>query len=89
MLSGKNSAMQHAVLDTNILVSALIRPDGPPGQVMAAVRAGSLVAVMSQGMLAEYQAALRRPRLRLDPVRVEATLAHLTAVGLMPVGKSE
>lgn len=73
--------MRHAVLDTNILVSALMRPGGPPGQVMAAVRLGESVPVFSRTILAEYETVLRRARLRLDPDRVEEALATIRNIG--------
>jgi putative PIN family toxin of toxin-antitoxin system len=69
------------VLDTNILVSALMRPEGPPGRVMAAVKAGELVPVFSSAVLSEYEAVLRRPRLRLDGWKVDSALATMRAVG--------
>lgn len=74
--------MQHAVLDTNILVSALMRPAGPPGLVMAAVLRGELVPVFTDNILAEYQDVLRRPRLGLRPETVNATLASMRLVGV-------
>ena len=77
---------QHAVLDTNILVSALMRPDGPPGRVMAAVKRGELVPVLSQAILAGYEAVLQRPRLRLDAANVGAALVDLRAIGFVIPG---
>ena len=41
------------VLDTNVLVSALISPEGPPGRVLAAVRREGLTLVTSESQLAE------------------------------------
>lgn len=73
--------MRVAVLDTNILVSALIRPSGPPGQVMAAVGRGELVPVFSRTIQVEYESVLRRPRLRLDATKVDAALATIRAIG--------
>ena len=80
--------MRHAVLDTNILVSALMRPDGPPGRVMAAVKLGELLPVFSAAILAEYDAVLRRPRLQLDPQKVAAALDHIRTVGTVVPGAS-
>ncbi len=73
---------RYAVLDTNILVPALMRPDGPPGHVMAAVNRGELVPIVSAAILAEYDAVPRRPRLRLDPAKVEAALATMRAIDI-------
>ena len=74
--------MQYAVIDTNILVSALLRPAGPPGQVMAAALAGRLIPVVSDAVLAEYASVLTRPRLGLDAGRVRGALDALRNVGV-------
>jgi putative PIN family toxin of toxin-antitoxin system len=54
-----------AVLDANVLVSALIRPQGPPGQIILRLledRAFALVT--SPAILAEVRRALAYPRVR-------------------------
>jgi uncharacterized protein len=75
--------VRHAVLDTNILVSALMRPDGPPGRVMAEVKAGRLVPVISPTILQEYEQVLKRPHLRLDAARIDAALDAMRTLGTM------
>lgn len=52
------------IVDTNIIVSGLISPTGPPGNIVDALLQGFLVPVMSQATLAELEAVLMRPRLR-------------------------
>lgn len=57
--------MLRAVLDANVLVSALIRPQGPPGQIVIRLledRAFALVT--SRAILAEVRRALAYPRVR-------------------------
>ncbi len=56
-----------AVVDTNILVSGLLSPSGPPAQVLAAITAGRLRLVVCAQIVAEYRAVLARPRLRIRP----------------------
>lgn len=73
--------MRLAVLDTNILVSALHNPQGPPGQVLAAVKAGLLQPVFCQAILDEYEQVLTRPRLRLDKAAVRVALEAMSHVG--------
>jgi putative PIN family toxin of toxin-antitoxin system len=54
-----------AVLDANVLLSALIRPQGPPGQILRRLledRAFALVT--SPAILAEVRRALDYPRVR-------------------------
>lgn len=52
------------VLDTNVLVSALIAGGGPPGRVLAAIRRERLTLVTSEAQLAELRTVLTRDRLR-------------------------
>ena len=52
------------VLDTNVLVSALISRGGPPGRVLAAIRNQRLTLVTSEAQLVELRAVLGRERLR-------------------------
>ena len=48
------------VLDTNILVSALISQAGPPGQVLAEVKRGRLTLITSVAQIAELRRVLGR-----------------------------
>ena len=70
-----------AVVDTNILVSAFIRPAGPPGRVVDAICDGSLVPVVSAEILQEYDEVLRRPKLRFDGAAVSALLDLMRDLG--------
>lgn len=70
-----------AVVDTNVLVSGLMTESGPPSRVVAAVVTGRLRLVLCRDILAEYNAVLPRPhlRLRLDRVAELLRLIELTA----------
>ena len=66
--------MIRAVLDANIYVSAAVRPEGPPGQVIDRfLRSGAFEIVMSQAIVDEVLRALTYPKVRkyirpgLDP----------------------
>lgn len=52
------------IVDTNIIVSGLISPSGPPGKIVDAFLQGFLISVVSPATLAELEAVLVRPRLR-------------------------
>jgi putative PIN family toxin of toxin-antitoxin system len=63
-----------AVLDANVYVSAAVRPEGPPGQVIDRfLGGGSFEIVMSQAIMEEVLRALSYPKVRkyirpgLDP----------------------
>ena len=51
------------VLDTNVLVSGIINPHGPPGRIVDLLRAGELRLAVDDRILSEYTDVLRRPRL--------------------------
>lgn len=57
--------MIRAVLDANVYVSAAVRPDGPPGQILHRfLRGGAFELVMSQGIVEEVLRALTYPKVR-------------------------
>jgi hypothetical protein len=53
-----------AVLDTNVIVSALISPKGPPAKIIRAWRAHNFAWVTSEALLDELERTLRYPRLK-------------------------
>ena len=66
--------MVRAVLDANVYVSAAVRAEGPPGQIIERfLRGGSFEIVMSQAIVDEVLRALTYPKVRkyvrpaLDP----------------------
>ena len=52
------------VLDTNVLVSALLKRDSIPGRVLQAVWDGSLDLVLSEPLLSELRDVLDYPKIR-------------------------
>ncbi|MDR1360251.1 MAG: putative toxin-antitoxin system toxin component, PIN family [Deltaproteobacteria bacterium] len=70
-----------AVLDTNILVSALLSPSGNPAQVFRKFLTGTLDLAYSKDILVEYEDVLYRPRLRIPANDVETALAAVRRFG--------
>ncbi|HYH45025.1 MAG TPA: putative toxin-antitoxin system toxin component, PIN family [Thermoanaerobaculia bacterium] len=70
------------VLDTNVLVSGLLQPFGPPGQIVRLVASGDLVLCHDPRILAEYEDVLLREKFGLDPERVEILLQEIRTVGV-------
>ena len=74
------------VLDTNVLVSGLLSPAGPPGRLVDVILARQLRLAVDDRVELEYRAVLARPKLGIDAVRREAVLAilqfqvHVTAL---------
>jgi len=55
--------MIRVVVDTNVLVSALLQPLGPPARVLLLARDKSIELCISAEIYAEYEEVLARPRL--------------------------
>jgi len=72
-----------ALLDTNIWVSAFLKPTGPPGQVITRWRRDDFSVVTSLSQLAEIAEVLSRPRLTLrfkyPPEEVETFVRLIAA----------
>lgn len=66
---------KRAVLDTNVLVSALINPYGAPGRIWDLVIHQQLVLGYDDRILVEYQQVLRRGKFGFDRDSVDAILA--------------
>jgi uncharacterized protein len=67
--------MIRVVLDTNILISAVLTPLGPPTQVflMTLLQPDTQLCV-SGDIYAEYEEVIRRPRLHRSNSEIEAAL---------------
>ena len=69
------------VLDTNVLVSAIMSPQGPPGQVVAGAVAGEISTVIDERILGEYWRVLTRPEFHFDLYKVASLLIFFEEKG--------
>lgn len=69
----------YAVIDTNVVVSALLKPDSVPGAVLAHALRGALTPVLSMGIKEEYAEVLARRKFRFDSELVARVLSALEA----------
>ena len=85
--------MTRAVLDVNVLVSALISPTGTPAQVLELWRAAKLVLVISEPILDELDRVMAEPRLRrryaLTPPLVARLIRGLRRFAIVAPGQLE
>ncbi|CAN5146418.1 hypothetical protein BH24PSE2_BH24PSE2_06690 [soil metagenome] len=75
--------MVRVLLDANVLISAAIRPSGPPGQIVAALLAQAFELVLSPGIIEEVETALVLPKIHKylrDPGEALRWLADVVAV---------
>lgn len=75
----------YAVIDTNVLVSALLssHDDAATVQVVARMLSGEITPVYSSAVMAEYRDVLRRKKFGFSPDAVDYLLAAITKFGLL------
>jgi putative PIN family toxin of toxin-antitoxin system len=70
------------VLDTNVLVSGLLNPHGPPGCLVQMVANGELSLCFDARILCEYRDVLLRPTFGFQSDRVQILMEQIRAVGM-------
>lgn len=70
------------VIDTNVLVSSLLQPLGPPGRILDLILLGELTPVFDDRIIIEYQHVLARPRFGFHPDDVASILDYFRISGL-------
>jgi putative PIN family toxin of toxin-antitoxin system len=74
--------MKGVVFDTNVLVSALLKPGSIPASLVSLVFNYNLKLYVSSPILAEYREVLSRPLFGFEPVSLERFLHELTTVSV-------
>ena len=67
----------YAVIDTNVLVSALIRKESIPGLVVSHALEGKIIPLVNAEILEEYNDVLRRRKFKFDERAVEVIIAGI------------
>lgn len=73
-----------AVIDTNVLVSALLseNPDSATVQVLRKILKGEIVPLFSRDIMSEYSSVLRRSKFGFDPETVDILLTAISEKGI-------
>ena len=69
------------VLDTNVLVSAVLRPGGPPGDVLNLILNGEIIVCLDDRILDEYESVLRRNKFKFAPDNVKDLISYIENTG--------
>jgi uncharacterized protein len=75
------------VYDTNVMVSAVLKPGSIPASLVALALTGRVQLCVSSPILAEYRDVLHRPKFGFEARRIDAFLAELAHAAL-PVDPS-
>jgi putative PIN family toxin of toxin-antitoxin system len=73
--------MIRVVIYTNVLVSALLQPEGLPAAVLMLALAGEVQLCLSDAVFAEYDEVIRRPHFKRPRYVIEGTLQSIRKLG--------
>lgn len=68
-----------AVFDTNVMISGILSPAGTPGKLLDAILDGCCQPVVTDSILAEYEAVMCRPKFRFPASRIHFLLDAIRA----------
>ena len=67
----------YSVIDTNILVSAMLNPKSVPGQIITEALIGRIIPVLNDAILEEYEEVLKREKFHFDDKKVQILLKEI------------
>ena len=70
------------VIDTNVLVSALLRSTSVPGVMMQESLTGRVIPLLNEKIVEEYREVLSRPKFRFDREAVKIVIDGLIKRGM-------
>ena len=74
--------LYYAVIDTNVLVSAVLKQDSVPGMIVELGFGGPIIPVLDETIENEYRKVLTRPKFHLTEDIVETIIATFRRRGL-------
>lgn len=78
----KAAVKYYAVIDTNVLVSAMLKWESVPGSVLALAFDGPITPLLSKEIIAEYREVLSRPKFHLTEGIIQDVLDSFDEVGI-------
>lgn len=72
----------YVVLDTNVVVSALLGRASVPGAILEEALTGRIIPLLHEDILEEYNDVLHRPKFKFDGHDIEVALAGLIKRGI-------
>lgn len=72
----------YAVIDTNVLVSAMLKWNSIPGSVMDLVFVGPIVPILNEQIVKEYREVLARPKFHFTEEIIRDVLDNIQSRGI-------
>jgi len=72
----------YAVIDTNVLVSAMLKWNSVPGNVLEFVFNGTIIPLINEEIIKEYREVLSRPKFHLPFGIIEDVVGEIEQIGI-------
>jgi putative PIN family toxin of toxin-antitoxin system len=72
----------YAVIDTNVLVSAMLKWDSTPGNILELAFGGTIIPLLNASIVSEYREVLARPKFHLMQDIIDSVVGELERQGL-------
>lgn len=72
----------YAVLDTNVLVSAMLKPESVPSWIMMEALEGSIIPLLNQEIISEFREVLKRRKFKFDMAAVDMLIESIIERGI-------
>ncbi|SHI70359.1 putative toxin-antitoxin system toxin component, PIN family [Pseudobutyrivibrio xylanivorans] len=78
----------YVVLDTNVIVSALLKAQSVPGIILEFVYRGMIVPIYNSEIIEEYKDVLTRPKFKIPDEEVDILVGRITELGIESTRKT-
>lgn len=72
----------YAVIDTNVLISAALKSQSTPGEVLREIGSGRIIPLYNDEILVEYRDVLHRPKFNFNPKAVKVIIDTIIKRGI-------
>ena len=72
----------YAVIDTNVLVSAMLKLNSLPGKIISLVDSGAIVPLLHGEIMREYREVLTRPKFHFDTRLIQLVVGGMERRGI-------
>ncbi len=73
--------LERVVLDTNVLVSAVLKPDSYPSRLLNLILSGKIIMAYDSRIYSEYKAVLERPKFSFPKHDIQTLLSFIRLEG--------
>lgn len=72
----------YAVIDTNVLVSAMLKWDSVPGSILELIYGGTIIPLLNSHIVKEYRDVLARPKFHFTEDIIDDAVGELERLGI-------